>query len=113
MPLLPADFDRRFYNGAHPSLALQGFLRGGEPVEVVNASAQGPLRFLLPALQPDVTVRLKDGGTQRSGMALDTVIMNTDQDQLLLIWRASMPVQKRFYDILWAKTHVASASGSR
>jgi hypothetical protein len=106
MPLLPNDFDRRFYNAAHPALALNGFLRGGEPVEVVNSSAQGALRFALPTAQPYATVRMRDGSTERAGMALDTVIVNTDDDQLLLIWRCSMPVKKRIYDVLWTKTQL-------
>ena len=107
MPLLPNDFDRRFYNAASPALVLSGFLRGGEPVEVVNSSAQGPLRFLLPTAQPFATMRMRDGTTQRAGMALDTVIVNTDEDQLLLVWRGSLPVQKRIYDVLWTKTQLA------
>jgi hypothetical protein len=106
MPLLPNDFDRRFYNAAHPSLALSGFLRGGEPVEVVNSSAQGALRFVLPSAQPYATMRMRDGTTQRLGMALDTVIVNTDDDQLLLVWRCGMPVPKRIYDVLWTKTQL-------
>jgi hypothetical protein len=107
MPLLPRDFDRRFYNAAHPALAISGFLRGGEPVEVVNSSAQGTLRFALPAAQPYATMRMRDGTTQRAGMALDTVIVNTDDDQLLLVWRCSMPVPKRIYDVLWTKAQLA------
>jgi hypothetical protein len=108
MPLLPDDFNRRFYSAAYPSLALQGFLSGGEPVEVLNASRHGPLRFLLPSAHPFATIRMKAGATHRLGMALDTVMVDTDEDRLLLIWRGSLPIERRLHDVLWAKTQLAS-----
>jgi hypothetical protein len=111
MPLLPDDFNRRYYNAAHPTLALQGFLSGGEPVEIVNASPRGVLRFLIPVFQPFATVRTIDGGTQRIGMALDTVTVNPDEDRLFLVWRGSLSVHKRLHDIVWAKAQLAEAGG--
>jgi hypothetical protein len=113
MPLLPDDFDRRYYNAAYPSLALQGFLRGGEPVEVLNVSEEGPLRFWLPTFQPFGSVRMKDGGIHRFGMALDTIILNTDEDRLFLIWRGSLPIDKRVHDVLWAKAQLAEGGAVR
>jgi hypothetical protein len=110
MPLLPADFDRRFYNSAHPSLALGGFLQGGEPVEITNAWVHGMMRFMLPAATPMTTVRLADGTTQRAGMELDTVVINTDEDKLFMIWRASVPVPRGIHSVRWAKAHLADGS---
>jgi len=106
MPLLPSDFDPRFYNAAHPSLIFQGFLRGGEIVEVLNAWKHGPMRFALPALQPFTTLRMADGATQRSGMGLDTVIVDTEMERLSLVWRASLLVHKRVHDIAWVKAQL-------
>jgi hypothetical protein len=112
MPLLPDDFDRRFYNAAHPALSLQGFLRGGEAVEVVNASPLGALRFWLPAFMPYGTLRMNDGETHRVALALDTIILNTDEDRLFLVWRGGLPVQKRTHDIVWSKVQLTSNGGS-
>ncbi len=111
MPLLPDDFDRRFYNAAYPALALLGFLQGGEPVEVLDGLPQRALRFLLPTAQPSATVRMMDGTTHRLPMALDTVIVNTDEDRLLLVWRGSAFVYKRVHDVLWAKAELLSDIG--
>jgi hypothetical protein len=111
MPLLPDDFNRRFYNSASPALALNGFLSGGEPVEVVNASPRGTLRFWLPAFRLVGTVRMKDGATHQIGMALDTVILNTDEDRLHLIWRGSLAIHKRVHDIMWAKAQLVADDG--
>ncbi len=106
MPLLPEDFDRRFYNAAHPMLAAGGFLQGGELVEVANASRHGFLRFQLPVAHPQATVKMKDGGLNRVPMNLDTVIVNTDDDRLFLVWRGSMSIQKKTHEMLWAKTQL-------
>jgi hypothetical protein len=110
MPLLPDDFDRRYYSAAHPALALQGFLRGGEPLEVLNASLGGPVRFLLPQLQPFGTVRMRNGDTDRIGMALDTIVIDTDIDRLSMVWRGSLSIQKRTHDIVWSKVQLSPAA---
>lgn len=112
MPLLPDDFDRRYYNAAHPTLALNGFLRGGEPVELVNASPRGPLRFSLPTASLVTSIKLQDGSIQRTGMVLDTVILDADEHRLNLIWRGSVPVHKRVHDIVWAKTELYGEGGA-
>lgn len=107
MPLLPDDFDRRFYNAANPQLTFQGFLGGDEPVEILNASNHGPLRFALPRFEPVTTMRMKDGTTRRVRLALDTVVVNTDIDRLLLVWRGSILIERGPQDILWVKAHIA------
>ena len=106
MPLLPEDFDRRYFSAAHPDLVAPGFLRGGEPVEITNASSRGTLRFLLPKVTPEAVVMFKDGNRQAIEMKLDTVIINTDEDLLFLIWRAHVSVWGKTYDIVWAKTQL-------
>ena len=107
MPLLPADFDNRYYNAAATGLALNGFLRGGEPVEIVNAAPRGVLRFQLPIFEPYATVRMKDGATHRFGTLLDTVIVNTDENRLFMVWRGSLPIQQRVHEMLWSKAELA------
>ena len=48
MPLLPKDFDFRFFNAAHPDLIYPGYLRGGEPVEISGIWGNTTLAFALP-----------------------------------------------------------------
>jgi hypothetical protein len=56
-PLPPADFSYRFFNGAHPDLQVDGYLRGDEEVVLVNVCPQNPeMRFRLPGLVPKITV---------------------------------------------------------
>lgn len=103
MPLLPLDFDRRYFNAGSPGLIAAGFLAGGEPVEVLNASEKGPLRFELPRARPEAVLRFRDGPREAKEAKLDTVVIDTDEHQVSLIWRATFAVFKRIYDVAWVK----------
>ncbi len=93
MPLLPKDFDRRFYNAAAPGLVAPGYLAGNEPVTVVNATRRGRLQFNLPGWGPPSTTAVTRGGDRLTlDMALDTVIVDTDEEEVVLIWRGHRPL---------------------
>lgn len=97
-PYLPADFDRRFFNTAAPGLSAPGFLRGGEPVRLENASPRGPLAFRLPRCEIEVAIRL--GSTvERPPVHLETVLLEPDADRLTLLWRAAFGCDKKLLAI--------------
>ncbi len=50
-PLLPDDLDERFFQSAPTDQQVDGFLRGGELVELTNLSRSGSLRFALPRVE--------------------------------------------------------------
>ncbi len=108
MPLLPEDFDRRFFNAAHPELIAPGYLRGGEAVSVINASPRGALAFALPSEQPELIVMMKDQTRHALAMALDTVTIDTDAHRVELVWRASQPIFKRLHQLLWIKAQLGA-----
>ena len=88
MPLLPSDFDRRFFNAAPPDQIAPGFLKGDEPVVILNASPSGRISFSLPGVPPpQCRVELQGRRDQHLQTQLDTVIINTDENLLFLIWR--------------------------
>jgi len=92
-PLLPRDFNRRFFNAASPGLIAPGYLAGDEPVSVVNVSPNGSLDFSLPGIAaPQVEVTLRDGGVQTLPTHLDTVVIDADKCLLVMIWRAHLTV---------------------
>lgn len=91
MPLLPKDFDRRFFNAASPGLVAPGYLAGDEPVLVDNASPHGRLSFRLPGVRPPrCRVELVRGDDAELEMRLDTVIVDADADRVHLQWRAHL-----------------------
>jgi hypothetical protein len=53
---LPSDFNYAFFNGAHPDLQVQGYLKGNEEVELRNLSSDAFHEFQLPGIRPRVTV---------------------------------------------------------
>ena len=87
-PLLPADFDRRFFNGASPGLVAPGFLRGDEPIQVVGMRPEGGLALALPGIAPpQLRISVMGRPDERPTLALDTVILDLDAMQLILLWR--------------------------
>ena len=101
MPLLPKDFDRRFFNAASPSLIAPGYLKGDEPVYIENASPRGTISFNLPGVRPpECRVQLTGKRDALVQTDLDTVIINTDEDLLLLLWRGCVPVRNGPHDVV-------------
>jgi hypothetical protein len=101
MPLLPTDFDRRFFNAASPGLIAPGYLKGDEPIWIENASPRGTLSFNLPGVSPpQCRVQLVGRRDVQVQTNLDTVIINTDEDLLLLIWRGHLAVRNGPHDVV-------------
>ena len=100
-PLLPADFDRRFFNAASPGLIAPQRLQGIEPVVVIGASPESRVAFELPGVPPPVCVvglRGRKSVPVRTG--LDTVIADMDRRTLTLMWRGHVPVRNGPHDVL-------------
>jgi hypothetical protein len=90
-PLLPKNFDRRHLNAAPPGQVADGYLRGDEPVLAVGVAADGPLSFTLPGVPPpSVVVRLHSDADQTLTTNLDTVIIDSDERRLQLLWRTHL-----------------------
>lgn len=92
-PLLPRDFDRRFFNAASPGLVANGYLRGNESVTLVNALPEGRLDFRLPGTPPPRVrvVRASDEDVWLE-LRLDTLILDTDARRVFFLWRAHLPL---------------------
>jgi len=89
LPLLPKDFDHRYFNGAHTSLTAAPRLKGGESVTVRGATPRGELRFPLPRRALDMSWTIRDNWTHVP-MDLDTVVIEPDESRVLLTWRATI-----------------------
>ena len=101
MPLLPKDFNRRYFNGASAGLIAPGYLKGNEPVSLRNASRAGTLSFSLPGVEPPVCrVQVRGHIDHAVETRLDTVIINTDDSVLLLIWRGQLAIRSGPQDVV-------------
>lgn len=93
-PYLPIDYDRRFANAASPGLICEGFLKGGEAVEIDNVHPAGKLQFNLPYLK--LSARVDMGGVMETPeFRLETVLLEPDQLQVSLVWKASLACDKK------------------
>lgn len=100
-PLLPKDFDRRFFNAASPGLIAPGYLKGDEPVVIVNMSPEGRIAFNLPAAPPpQCKVHFRGGNAVTLQTQLDTLIINMDERLLFLNWRSYTPVLNGPHDVI-------------
>jgi hypothetical protein len=109
-PYLPRDFDRRFFNAASPGLVAPGYLRGDEPVRILHACASGPLAFRLPGLPPP-RVRVSRRGLPDSEVQLhlDTVLVDTDEMRLYLLWRGQLRLRREAAEL--TALHVTAEGG--
>jgi hypothetical protein len=99
-PLLPKDFDRRFFNAASHGLVAPGYLRGDEWVQAFGVTPEGTWEFRLPGIEaPTVTVAVRLRGDVLLQTNLDTVIVDADARQLTLIWRAFTSLRSGPHDV--------------
>jgi hypothetical protein len=101
MPLLPKDFNRCFFNAASAGLIAPGYFKGDEFISVENVSPHGPVSFRLPGIPSPVhRVQLTSAPDAIIQTNLDTVIINTDDNLVILIWRGYVPVTNGLHDII-------------
>ena len=101
MPLLPTDFDRRFFNAAPLDQVAPGFLKVNVPIEVINASPNGKISFNLPGMSPpQCRVQVRGRKDHQLKTRLDTVIINTDENLLFLIWRTNLVLRSGPQDVV-------------
>jgi hypothetical protein len=98
-PLLPNDFDERFFQSAPEDQQVPGFLRGGEQVELTNLSPEGFLKFQLPRVYPGFVTRF---GRDRvdHGARLHTVILEPDDPRVIMVWHTSLTCPNSRVDYL-------------
>ncbi|AKT40386.1 DUF2169 family type VI secretion system accessory protein [Chondromyces crocatus] len=100
MPLLARDFDRRYFNAASPGLVAPGYLRGDEPVLVEGASPAGRLSFRLPGGKPPrCRAALTHRGDEEIPLHLDTLIIDTDHDRVLMQYRGATTLRDGPHDV--------------
>ncbi len=101
-PLLPTDFDPRFFDAAPPGLTSQAFLRGDEHGAAMGVSPHGLLRFTLPRLLPRATLRARRAGDAPVALDLHRVVVDGDggaHGALVLVWSGGVRVRHGFQDL--------------
>jgi hypothetical protein len=112
-PLLPDDFDDRFFQCAPADQQAPQFLVGGEPAVLLNLAPGGDLRFFLPKIFLGFETRFYDGSREiHKSRKLHSVIVEPDFPRVSLVWNSALPchfkVQKLERTIVTLKTDVSS-----
>lgn len=87
-PLLPEDFDLRFYQAAPPGLICPGHLSGDEVVMLEGLLPEGPISTHLPGVLALASITTAAGKRQKGRLLLDTVAIDLDARQVSLVWRS-------------------------
>jgi hypothetical protein len=115
-PLLPEDFDERFYLCAPVDQQTPKYLKGGEEVELINLTPGGLLRFTLPRLAFGFTTRFSTGEVVRHRGKLHTVILEPDVPRVLMVWHSHLPCHPKVLKLqrttITQKKVLASAGGA-
>lgn len=90
-PLLPDDYDDRFALCAPPDQRVEGYLRGGEVIELVNLTANGALRATLPKHGFAFRTAFGSRRVEHRGQ-LVTVLVEPDDARLVMTWQTTLPV---------------------
>jgi hypothetical protein len=114
-PLVPVDFDDRFFQIAPSDQQSPGFLRGGEPVVLLGLSPLGELRFTLPKIFLGFETYFYDGRREiHRERRLHTVILEPDFPRVSLVWHTGLPshhsVQKLDRTVVTLKSELAGTA---
>jgi hypothetical protein len=100
-PLLPDDFDERYFQCAPPDQQSTEYLRGNEPVILHNLTPQGTLHTSVPVVRLGFETRFQDGTrVTHSNRALHTVIIEPDYPRLSLVWHSALPCHFKVYQLI-------------
>ncbi|UGX87051.1 DUF2169 family type VI secretion system accessory protein [Phyllobacterium meliloti] len=101
-PLLPVDFDYRFYQCAPPQLIMGGFLVGDEEIELFRLHAElESIVFRLPRIQPYAKFQWTDERVVPMRLNLDGVHIDARGTDILVdvTWRGWLPICPSFFRI--------------
>ena len=89
LPLLPEDWDPRSLLCSPQDQRPENHLRGGEPIELINLTPDGLLRFALPKVYLTFSTRI-DGRSEEHRSQLSTVIIEPDHPRVIMVWLSSL-----------------------
>lgn len=110
-PLLPDDFDERYYQCAPEDQQID-YPDGGENVILRNMmQGREDVQFKLPRLNNlPVKVLMSDYLVHTLPVVVDTIYFEPDESRFSVVWRASLPIKRRIQKIQTvAVGHVCSS----
>jgi len=97
-PLLPNDFNERFFQYSPEDQQIGGYLRGNEMVELHNLSPDGLIRFSLPRIALGFRTRLGEKSVEHRAN-LHSVIIEPDVPRVIMVWHSMLPCHGKKYSL--------------
>jgi hypothetical protein len=108
-PLLPDDFDDRFFQCAPADQQAAQFLRGGEAVALLNLCRVSKLHFVLPEIEFALETRFTDGERrEHETPKLHTVVIETDVPRVSLTWHSAIECHAKVYKLKSTRIRIRS-----
>lgn len=99
-PLLPDDFDDRFFQCAPADQQAPSFLHGGEPVTLAGLTPSGELRFVVPKLFLGFDTLFSGAGRElHKERRLHSVIVEPDVPRVSLVWHSALTCHARVHTL--------------
>ncbi|QRK07336.1 DUF2169 domain-containing protein [Archangium violaceum] len=92
-PFLPRDFNPRYFQCAPEDQQLPA-LRGGEVFRCLGLTESGPWTVTVPRLQVPIAFRFPNSWVSTEAR-MDTVLLDVDAREVVVTWRASVPLAKK------------------
>lgn len=121
MPLLPTDFDPRYYQCAPDDQQVPGYLKGGETVELRHLTPERTLQLTVPRL-PLRFVTLfghdhAEGDGRPHEAVIHTLLLEPDERRLVLLYYTQLPCHHTLYKLrrtqVWLEDPQALGTGPR
>ena len=97
-PLLPDDFDERYYQCA-PEDQWVDYPRGGEKVWLTNLTPEGETQFTMPQLDVPMQVIFTNGDRHNLNPVIDTLVIDPTNRQFTLTWRARVGLRHNVHEV--------------
>ena len=97
-PLVPADFQDRFFQSAPADQQYPDYLRGGEFVQLFNLTPDGALRFRLPKITLGFETFFADGSVHHMGR-IHTLILQPDVPCFQIVWQSQLPCHSKVVEL--------------
>ena len=97
-PFLPADFDEAYFQAA-PLDQQVPYPTGGEPVALMNLTAQEQYWFPFPHIDVLAWFFRKDGEEAESRAVVDTVVIEPDLKRFTVTCRTALPLKRNMLEM--------------
>jgi len=113
-PLVPEDFQDRFFQSAPADQQYPDYLRGGEFVQLCNLTPEGLLRFRLPRITLGFETFFADGSVHHMAR-IHTLILEPDVPRFQIVWQTQLPCHSKVVELrktrIFLKKRLARVGG--